>query len=310
VRIRSPELTRDFFYALAAGNPQLPLVCFLGLAAIFSVLTGFPYHLGSVWVFVNRTSLHALYCARLVHAYLGASNKSRYGDDAGVTDSVDGDDIPQGEYWHHQHDQFWSKGAPLHLVNVTINETIDGRSQTEQRDRKGIGMAIGPAGFSVGIQHHVVFAEETKKRPDDSFAPVSIFPKPPADFAVFNTKQGTKSFAGQSLSLGTWTAISGAAVSTGLGGRTSLGASLLTAFFNVRLGYWWDSGTKSLMKDWKLTRSIGWLFTALLPVQSCLIDEFLGRFRGTLRRYWYLTDGGHFEDLGGYEGSMRHLTTT
>jgi len=78
-------------------------------------------------------------------------------------------------------------------------------------------------------------------------------------------------------------------------------------FFNVRLGFWWDSGTKSITKGWKLTREIGKWFTAALPVQSCLIDELLGRFRGTLRRYWYLTDGGHFEDLGGYELIRRRL---
>jgi len=169
-----------------------PLAYFLVLALLLAGLTGFSFDTQSVWVFLNRTSLHALYCARLIRAYLGASNKSRYSGDAGVTDPVDGDDIPQEKYWPRQSEQFWRNGAPLHLVNVTINETVDGRSQTEQRDRKGIGMAIGPAGFSVGIQHHVVFTEETKNKPDGSFEPVDIYPKPKDGFTIFNTKRGTK----------------------------------------------------------------------------------------------------------------------
>lgn len=33
----------------------------------------------------------------------------------------------------------------------------------------------------------------------------------------------------------------------------------------------------------------------------------MGRFPGTSRRYWYLSDGGHFENLGGYELIRRRL---
>jgi hypothetical protein len=81
----------------------------------------------------------------------------------------------------------------------------------------------------------------------------------------------------------------------------------LTAFFNLRLGYWWDSGTPSLAPRDRAGGRLGTLFARLLPVQSSLLDEFLGRFRGTLRRYWYLTDGGHFENMGGYELIRRRL---
>jgi len=192
---------------------------------------------------------------------------------------------------------------------VAINETIDGRSNTEQRDRKGIGMAIGPAGFSAGVQHHVVFNEETRVQQDGSYKPVKIFPLPGHGYRIFgldSPKEGEESFKAQRLSLGNWIAISGAAVSTGLGSLTSIGTSVLTAFFNVRLGFWWDSGTPSLVPR-SLGGALGRWFTRLLPVQSSLLDEFLGRFRGTVRRYWYLTDGGHFENLGGYELIRRRL---
>jgi len=43
------------------------------------------------------------------------------------------------------------------------------------------------------------------------------------------------------------------------------------------------------------------LLSFAFPVQVCLLDEFLARFPGTARKHWYLSDGGHFENLGGYE---------
>jgi hypothetical protein len=296
------------------------ILCFLILAALYSIVTG-SFNSKMAWVFVNRTSLHPLYCARLIRAYLGASNKDRHlpGDDssAGVSDPIDGDDISQEEYWRPAEERFWKAGAPLHLVNVTINETIDGRSQIEQRDRKGVGMAIGPAAFSVGVQHHIVFNAKRSQSQAAGQTPTvdqartpefTVFPDAKDAFQVFNMrKKEAGNFTGQQLSLGNWTAISGAAVSTGLGSRNSLGASLLAGFFNMRLGYWWDSGTRSLAPGHKLTQRIGRFFAWMLPVQSSFLDEFLGRFHGTARRYWYLSDGGHFEDLGGYELIRRRL---
>ena len=155
----------------------------LVVVMVFNAVVG-SFNSPSSWVFLNRTSLHALYSARLIRAYLGASNKSRYVDMEGVSDPVNGDDIPQEEYWRPAKERleqerhgitsqdtqklvrraFWA-GATLHIVNITINETLDGSSQTEQRDRRGVGMAIGPAGFSLGVQHHVVFTEDTKQKP-------------------------------------------------------------------------------------------------------------------------------------------------
>ncbi len=43
------------------------------------------------------------------------------------------------------------------------------------------------------------------------------------------------------------------------------------------------------------------------PVQGYLMDELLSRFHGTARRRWYLSDGGNFENLGGYELIRRRL---
>jgi len=281
------------------------VLTYLVLVVLFCFLVGGGWT-GSPWIFINRSSLHPLYAARLIRAYLGASNNLRYGSKApGISDPVDGDDIAQESYWRPtEKEGFWEKGPPLHLVNVTINETVDGRTHTEQRDRKGIGMAIGPAGFSVGIKHHVVVA------PDGKPSTYKIYPEAGrGDYRVFHPddQQPKDTFAGQELSLGNWTAVSGAAVATGLGSLNSLGTSLLTGFFNLRLGFWWDSGTDSITAGSGVSRTLGKWITRIFPAQSSLIDEFMGRFHGTVRRYWYLTDGGHFEDLGAYELIRRRL---
>jgi len=101
------------------------------------------------------------------------------------------------------------------------------------------------------------------------------------------------------LSLGRWVSISGAAAGSAVGSRTTLPTAMLATFANVRLGYWWDSGLK--------LRGGGWLQRVLPPVYRALFAEFLCNLRGTGDRLWNLSDGGHFENLGGYELIRRRL---
>ena len=282
------------------------------VAALFSFLAGGGRRKGpsGATVFLNRTSLHPIYTARLIRAYLGASNKSRHSGTKGVSEVVSGDDISQERYWFTPEKFFYPCGAPLHLVNMTLNETIDGQSQIEQRDRKGLGMAVGPAGLSVGIRHHAVYHE----RKDPQKIMVETFPHPDTgEFRVFDyrdegrTDNPIAEFKSEKPTLGNWTGMSGAAAATGMGFRTSLGVSLLTGLFNVRLGYWWDSGIESRTSSTKCSSRIGNGLSTWLPLQSYLIDEFMSRFHGTARRLWYLSDGGNFENLGGYELIRRRL---
>ena len=46
----------------------------------------------------------------------------------------------------------------------------------------------------------------------------------------------------------------------------------------------------------------------MLPVQTCLVNEFFARFHGPARRHWYLSDGGHFENTGCYELIRRRVS--
>ena len=54
------------------------------------------------------------------------------------------------------------------------------------------------------------------------------------------------------------------------------------------------------------SRVLSWI-ERVFPMQMYLLSEFLSRFYGTSRNRWYLSDGGHFENMGGYELIRRRL---
>ena len=94
------------------------------------------------------------------------------------------------------------------------------------------------------------------------------------------------------LSLGTALAISGAAASPNMGYHSSPLVTLLLALFNVRLGWWLgnpgEKGDDSYRRDGPRI--------AIRP----FIFEMFGLTTDD-RKYIYLSDGGHFENLGLYE---------
>jgi hypothetical protein len=99
------------------------------------------------------------------------------------------------------------------------------------------------------------------------------------------------------ISIGTAAAISGAAASSNMGYyTTSPVLSLVLTFFNVRLG-WWLGNPGSAGKD---------TFDLRAPRSSVkpVIEEAFG-MTDDENKYVYLTDGGHFENLGIYEMVLR-----
>jgi hypothetical protein len=302
-----------------AGQPVPIRMCRRPIAVALFAIFVLSFIAGRMRGFMNTSTLLSLYRIRLVRAYLGASNPDRLkGRGRPVIEAVPGDDIAQEDYWSPQrtppNTRKYENGAPLHLVNVTLNETYGGRSETEQHDRKGLGMAIGPAGISVGVKDHVIFnssppADAIKPQSDDApiYNGVTISPPSGSDEVHRAFDYADNVYVGQRLALGSWTGISGAAVSTGLGYRSSIALSLLVGFFNIRLGYWWDSGISRHARHTKSSDLISRLFQLVFPVQRQLLNEFLSRFPGTSEQYWYLTDGGHFENMGGYELIRRRL---
>jgi len=246
---------------LIAGSTQLKV-----LGGMLVVATMLAFTAGQFPGFINLSTLQALYGARLTRAYLGASNGERFkrGTEGDRVRSVA--EPSASDQLSHQ--QYYAPDvlAPLHIINVTLNQTTDRAEQLVQRDRKGKPLAILPHGFSIDGKYYKFRGEHTPSE------------------------------VGATLSMGQWIGTSGAAFTTGLGRATSLGTSILLGLANVRLGTWWCSGCG---RD----DSAGFerLFGKLFKTQQFLYSEFLAQFHGLRREWQYLSDGGHFENTAIYE---------
>ncbi|GFZ89783.1 patatin-like phospholipase family protein [Dyella caseinilytica] len=91
------------------------------------------------------------------------------------------------------------------------------------------------------------------------------------------------------MTLGEAMAISGAAVSPNMGYHSSPAATFLLTLFDARLGWWLPHPGLRRKGDFAKTFYGSWL-----------IKEMLGLTRET-GKFLYLSDGGHFENLGIYE---------
>src|SRR5262249_4078869 len=119
--------------ALLFPGPVSPAGVCASAVVLFLVSAGASYSFGNAMRFLNDSSDHALYGARLARAYLGASNPTRLSGQSSaarrVTDPIAGDDFAMREYTPEL------QGGPLHLINITLNETVSGESMIEHRDR-------------------------------------------------------------------------------------------------------------------------------------------------------------------------------
>ena len=93
-------------------------------------------------------------------------------------------------------------------------------------------------------------------------------------------------------SLGTAMAISGAAVSPNMGYHSSALITFLLTLFNARLGWWLPNPGRNDPKE----LGLGYPRDSLRP----LLTELFG-LTGAQSDFVYLSDGGHFENLGLYE---------
>lgn len=102
------------------------------------------------------------------------------------------------------------------------------------------------------------------------------------------------------MSLGGAIAISGAAASPNMGYHSSPLLTIVMTLFNARLGAWVGNTGKGGGKSWKDNGpTFGW---------RSYIDELFG-LTNEWNNWVYLSDGGHFENLGIYEMVLRRCHT-
>ena len=276
----------------------------LDLGLSFTMCLTLTFLFGHTFSFLNLSSFHSLYTARLIRAYQGASNRRRWmRSDASIREIDTQDDIPWYGYAPHK------QGGPLHLVNVALNSSVSLETNMESNTSKGLNLCLSPAGLSFGHRH----AWNNPEPPDPNknqleyrlAYPQAELHDPSQGIRIQSEEADAQILSKhvEAMTLGDWVGISGAAFTTGMGnvgggGGTTLGTSLICGLFNIRLGYWWRndfSPSSVVSKD------------AAFPVHTYLLNEFTGSFTINERDHWYLSDGGHFENTAAYELIRRQV---
>ncbi len=175
--------------------------------------------------------------------------------------------VVQGDDASLQHYRPETRGGPIHLINTCLNQTRDDKSGLFNADRKGTAVTASWRGLEVGPREFIALRQDHDA--------------------------GT---------LGRWIAVSGAAASPGAGAYTSRGLALLLYFLGVRLGHWMRAPREGAHLRWLSHWS--W---RLVPKPMMLASEASATFFGVERPWWYLSDGGHFENSGVYPLLKREL---
>lgn len=281
----------------------------LGLAITLGTgLLTYFLALPSAVVFVNRSSIAQTYSDRLARAYLGATNPLRRQPiGMNVTEVVPGDDVASiRDYKPHE------ASGPFHLINMTIDQTIDKGSLLRKRDRQGNIMAVSCLGVTVGETSHAQWVDGAVDF-EGTKGPTGLRP---LGLAVGTEhplvdQLGIPADQAEMLSLREWIGISGAAIDPGSGQGTNLGKALLLGMVNLRTGHWWDTGIAEASRvGFPHLSFLGRLLYAArraFTTQSLILAEWTAMFPGSWERFWHLSDGGFFECLGGYELIRRRI---
>jgi hypothetical protein len=216
---------------------------------------------------VNVFAFHMFYRNRLERCYLGASNPKRRENPFSGLDMSDSPRLD--ELKHAGHVQ-----RPYPLINTALN--IARSKNLAWQERKAASFLFTPeyCGYQL---------------PGSGDAGVAAYQK--TEQFLTPPKQAGKPQARSGwLALGTPMTISGAAASPNAGYHTNPATAFLMTVFNVRLG-WWIQNTRKLEN---------WVKTGPKLSIRYLLKELLANTRDT-DNFVYVSDGGHFENLGIYE---------
>jgi hypothetical protein len=254
----------------------------------------------SVRLDVNEFSLHLFYRNRLVRAFLGASqlppDERRPSPFTGFALK---DDMPLDELTMDK-SQFQ---GPYPIWGTTLNLTAGEDLAWQQR--KGASFIYSPlyCGWDYNNPKQLAAQPEqpafnadtavNASGPDNIIDDYGLYgfratgPKQASLAASAVLSEGYGGAGGKPY-IGTAMAASGAAVSPNSGYHTRPGVAALLAIFNLRLGWW--TGNPRNRETWK----------TYAPSITYLVAELMGYANDT-GQYVYLSDGGHFENLGLYE---------
>ena len=272
VELRGPECASTVFLAL------------IGAAAFFA-LFGFR-------IDINEFSLNSFYRNRLTRCYLGATNSNRQPSPLTGFDDRDTRGLqisrllpktpPVLEKVQDKEDPtFTPYAGPFPIICATLNLTFG--EDLAWQERKAASFAFTPlySGYTVGWTS----GKRGQKLSFNGFVPTYNY-----------------AFPDGGISISSAVAISGAAASPNWGYHTNPATAFLMTMFDVRLGWWVRNprkliglaGASPLVQGRVTDRAT----PRFAPIQ--LVKELLGMTDDT-SDYVYLSDGGHFDNMGLYE---------
>jgi predicted acylesterase/phospholipase RssA len=248
---------------------------------------------------LNHFSLHAVYRNRLMRAFLGSARDGGPATDRlpdAYTDFDPMDNFRMADTFPLEDDREATKDDAerghartkkrlFPVINVTLNRTSG--KDTARAERMGAPFTITP-----------LHCGAANLRKDAKQPPAGAFVRT-AQYAGGREKDRGRNDARNGISLGTAMTISGAAVSPNMGYNSSPFTAFLMTLFNVRLGAWLPNpgrkNTRNGAKPAELMRQSG-------PKNAIptMLQELTGQSDDT-GDYVYLSDGGHFDNLGLYE---------
>ncbi|MGC2108210.1 MAG: patatin-like phospholipase family protein [Candidatus Korobacteraceae bacterium] len=269
-------------YLPGEESPVSILVVFVVSAAMFVIF--------GLRVDINEFSLNSFYRNRLTRCYLGATNTHR--DPSPLTGFDDRDTsgmqisrllpkTPRAMAGGVEKDDFVPYTGPFPIICTTLNLTFG--EDLAWQERKAASFAFTPlySGYTVGWTS----GKQGDKLSFNGFVPTYNY-----------------GFPDGGINIATAVAISGAAASPNWGYHSNPATAFLMTMFDVRLGWWICNprtltglaGADPLVPE----RSTDPASPRFAPAQ--LTKELLGMTDDT-SNYVYLSDGGHFDNMGLYE---------
>jgi len=266
---------------------SLPLLTTTVVALAVAMLFGWR-------VDINDFSMQPFYRDRLARCYAGASDPARAPDKfsgfSGADRSLRVADLLPCNFqdsdktlWKRHSDgnpKEPSYEGPFPIFCTAINLTMG--EDLAYQERKAASFAFTPlySGYSVGWTESTDATQQF-----NGFVPTTQWAYAP----------------GGGIAMATAVATSGAAVSPNSGYHTNPAVAFLLTMFNVRLGWWIRNPRRQFSNP--ITAPSSPVFGIIR-----LVMELCGAVNDTAR-YVYLTDGGHFDNMGLYELVRRRCRT-
>ncbi len=266
----SIRMAADYRMGLEYTSTPGLLLSLLGML-VFSILMA--WRTGA-----NTYSLQSMYANRLVRAYLGASNFSRREVDPQLRFN-DSDDMPL-----HQLKDI----KPELVINAALNHTRAEPHTLAWQQRKASHFTFTP---SLCGSRAAASVDAAPMLPPLGFQRTEYYRLDRKSAATGNRKEDR-----DLVTLGQAISLSGAAVSPSMGYHSSPAVSAVLALFNLRLGSW---ALRPQQERGDGTSTAHTFWQRLLDPWCLLLKEFSSSV-GTRGRFVYLSDGGHFENLGVY----------